>query len=120
MATSSLELASFRQGATFRRRLTVVNVDLSAKDLTGATARWALYLDDGTETIAVGPYELGSGIAVDGAATGGKLLVTMTDVVTEPLDGSYRQEWRIVDSVGDVQKYVGKVLALRAYLEAAA
>lgn len=115
--SSSLATATFRQGATFRRRLTVVNVDLTPKDLTGATARWALYLG---AAVVVGPYELGSGIALDGVATGGKLLVTMTDVATEPLFSSYRQEWRIVDSAGDVQKYVGQVLALRADLEAAA
>lgn len=117
MPSPALAARNEVQGDTFRGRLRIVNPDGSAKDLTGATARWALYR--GT-TAVVGPYEVGTGIVIEGSPTLGVLVVTVADSVTEPLIGSYHQEWRIVDSGGDVQKWIGVIGYLESQLEAAA
>ena len=116
MPAPALTTRTIVQGDTFRGRLSIVEPDGSAKDLTGATARWALYQG---ATAILGPYSIGSGIVFEGAPTLGVLVVTAIDDVTEALLGIYRQEWRIEDSAGDVQKWIGTVQALESQLEAA-
>jgi hypothetical protein len=112
-----LQPRSFYQGATFRGRIALVYPDGTVKGLVGATIRWALY--QGLDNMVVGPYTIGNGIAFDGPAQGGALLVTIPASVTDALPvGTYEQEWRIVDNIGDVQKYRGDLFCTSASLDA--
>lgn len=117
MPSIALESQSILRGESFDGRLAVTE-DGSAKDLTGASVRWALYSDGASPVL--GPYMIGAGIAFEGASTLGVVQVSIPETDTSPLPaGHYRQEWAFVDSLGATQKWTGRFLIGDARLDPA-
>ena len=111
---------TFYRGETFRGRLAIVNTDLTIKDLTGATVRWALMDEAGA--LALPELSLGNGVSFEsGNPALGVLIVVVFDEDTEDLAAAtYQQEFYITDNIGDVGVYRGKVFVENAELWATA
>ena len=105
----ALSPRSLYRGETIRWLLPVVEPDGDPKSFTGAEIQWGLFLLAGE--LAIPEKTLGTGIMFDqNDPTLGRIIVTVSSAETEALaPAGYAQEWRITDTIGDVQIYRGLV-----------